>query len=153
MKTLDFKKVTNSKLIIPSILISALIIGYMATSTFSDKKKVSNISCDDTCVLITDRGFSKDELAIKVGTFVEFKTADSKMHNLALGNGADHSDTESLDTEHSDETSDHEHDHIDGTESGEFGEGEAWRVEFKKAGTFVIHDHFNPDRSILVVAY
>ncbi len=37
--------------------------------------------------------------------------------------------------------------------SGDFKADEAWKVQFKEAGTFDFHDHYRPELHVTVVVY
>ena len=163
MKVGKLKSIVTSRVKILLVAISALALGagyYGAHALASRPSSVASgdKTCNGTCVYIKSDGFSQDEIAVKVDQSIEFRTADGQSHNLALGSGteahesAGHDDAE-VDHHDGDEETGSTHDHVVGTDSGVFGPDEAWRVQFKKPGTFVIHDHMHPDLSILVVAY
>ncbi len=153
------KKLHSSKVIIAALLVSA-VLGFVGARAYTIGRTGGKNSCSSTCVYIHRDGFSQSELAVKVGSFVEFRTADNQTHNLALGSnkdvqaGGDHADAahDSTAAAHNN-ADDHSHSHIAGTESGVFGADETWKVQFKQPGTYMIHDHLHPDQSILIVAY
>ncbi|MDQ2973533.1 MAG: hypothetical protein M3Q79_03570 [bacterium] len=116
--------------------------GFAAVNAMTSKSP-AKIDCQGTCVSITKDGIQPTELAVKAGEFVQFNTADGKVHNLALGDGNGDHDT------HNSEAHEHNADFT----SGDFGKDEAWRVQFKQPGTYKFHDHYNPDFRILVVVY
>lgn len=146
------QKLRSYKLIAVVVLLLAMGIGYKGARLYADRSSKAS-TCTDTCVYINRDGFSQTELAIAVGNYVEFRSADGESHNLALGEGSEHSDDEHIDTHNDHELTEHAHDHVAGTESGVFKADEAWKVQFKQPGTYVIHDHLHPELSILVVAY
>ncbi len=117
-------------------------VGAITSGPKPDIRKTT--SCPGICVELTPDGMKPDELALKVGEFVQFNSVDGKSHNIAEGDGKDthagHGDPEF-------------HDHVGGFVSGEFGADEAWRVQFKKPGTYKLHDHHNPNQKILIVVY
>lgn len=120
------------------VFIVALIVGFAVVYSFSsgsDKNTYSQSSCKDTCVALIEDKASPDTIALKVGDYVQFNSADGKSHNLSLGKGGE------------------EHSHKGKFYSGEFKADEAWRVQFKEEGTFFFHDHLNPKITILVVVY
>lgn len=122
------------------------LTGFAVISNLTDKSSGQTLSladCQGTCVSLTKGGIKPDEVTVKVGEYVQFNTADGQMHNLALGDGTggEHGHDAAL------------HDHNSTFISGDFGPGEAWRVQFKDAGTYTFHDHYNPNHRILVVAY
>lgn len=139
------KYAAYSKFILPAIALAAIAFGYMTVQAFtSNAGRVSSASCQGICVNIERGGMNPTELAVKTGEFIQFNTADGQKHNLSLGDG------------HNSEQGSHDpqaHDHSAGFESGEFGPGEAYRVQFKKPGTFVMHDHDHPTNRILIVVY
>lgn len=148
-------KLHSSKYLLVALTFLAIGVGFTGAHAYASRSVVKRSNCVDICVSILKDGFSQSELAVKVGSTVEFRSADGASHNLALGDGDSHSGNKSLEDEHEDEagSEDHSHEHVNGTESGVFGADEAWRVQFKEPGTFIIHDHLNPETSILVVAY
>ena len=103
----------------------------------------------DHCVDINNGSFTPSELAVKKGEIVQFNSKDELTHNIAVGRGTDHGNS---DSDHDDSGSP-DHEHVEGTESGEFGVGEGWRVEFMETGSYLLHDHYNPELSMLVVVY
>ena len=148
----SIKNFTANKYILPGFVIIAGIIGYTSMHAYAAKPAGQPSMCSETCVSITHNGFSQSEIAIKVGEYIEFKSADGGTHDLALGEGAEHgAHDEHTSAGHTED--EYTHDHIEGTNSGEFGPDEAWKVQFKKAGSYIIHDHMNPESTILVVAY
>lgn len=105
-------------------------------------KTVKAANCQGICVAIKEIGMEPNSITVKVGEYVQFNTADGKKHNISLGKGAGDATSQNAPHEHQGDYS-----------SGEFGAGEAWRVQFKKAGTFRLHDDNNPKDNILVVVY
>lgn len=87
------------------------------------------------CVALKAGRAEPDTLTVIVGESVQFNSADGNTHSLSQGLGGE------------------EHSHTGPYSSGDFAADEAWRVEFKKPGTFKFHDHYDPEISILVVAY
>lgn len=139
------KRAFDSKFSLPVIGVLALIIGYGMVNMLASKNNVADSSnCKGICVSIKPEGMDPSELAVKVGDYVQFNTADGKNHNLSLGDGHD-AGRDGHDTL--------AHDHSAGFESGKFGPGEAYRVQFKRAGTYVMHDHDQPTNRILIVVY
>lgn len=75
-------------------------------------------------------------LSVKVGQFVQFDSKDGQSHNLIQG------------------TPDSSHEHSAGDlTSGVFKGNEAWKVEFKKVGTYNFFDQLNPKIQVTVVSY
>lgn len=123
----------------PKILIIALIAGivafggsYALASMRSQTGQVSEVAIE---VNLNENSADPDSIAVVAGQTVIFNSADGKVHNLSLGEGGD------------------EHDHYGPFSSGDFGEGEAWRVTFEEPGTYFFHDHTNPSINVLVVVY
>lgn len=122
--------------------ISAIVIGFAATSILLPKHAAGSAkSCPDICVLLTADGMNPNTLAVKKGQFVQFVTADGQEHEIGIGEGE------------GDASHHHEHEHLSDYTSGDFGPGEAWRVQFKEVGTYPLHDHHHPNLNILVVVY
>lgn len=147
-----FKHFRRFPVVIIGVALVAVLAGFVGVSALTAKTPQASVAentCGAHCVEILPSGFSKTELAVTVGSTVEFRSADGRSHNLALGRGSEHSDGK----EHADSSAPAHHDHVSGTESGVFGPDEAWRVQFKQVGSYLIHDHANPDFTILVVVY
>ncbi|PLS81799.1 hypothetical protein CYG49_01500 [Candidatus Saccharibacteria bacterium] len=94
-----------------------------------------NESCNGTCIALKGEGAHPTTIAVPVGSFVQFNSADGKSHSLSLGGGGE------------------EHSHTGDFSSGTFGADEAWRVQFKDEGTFKFHDHLNPKINVLIIVY
>lgn len=129
------KKFTTLPLMIAALAAVSLVAGFVSVSALNQPTAVVTNGCDNTCVDITDSGFSKAELAVTTGSTVEFRSADGGSHNLALGRGTDHGAHNEPtiapphgDDHHAEAASHDDHD--------------------KQA-----HDHLNPDFTILVVVY
>ena len=121
-------------------LIAVLVIaGLLSFSVIyfvtAHKSKSVTQDCSGTCVNLYEDKATPDTVAVTVGSYVQFNSKDGKTHDLSLGAGGT------------------EHIHTGKFQSGDFGAGEAWRVQFKDEGTFQFHDHLNPKISILVVVY
>lgn len=127
------------------IIFAAIGIGIgVATTLVSAEPTTKTTNCPAPCVVLKSDGMYPNELAVKVGETVQFNAADGQKHNIAEGDGQ-HNHTGHNDPSH--------HDHVGGFVSGEFQADEAWRVTFKKPGTYKLHDHYNPKQNILVVVY
>lgn len=141
----NLKKIFDNNLfLIVGIGLVAGTLSFMAVKAYTQKSNNQSgmKQCADICVALTSDGIKPDSLAVKVGDFVQFNTKDGKTHNISLGAGKDGHDSHSSNHEHTGDYS-----------SGDFGENEAWRVQFKKAGTYRLHDHYNPKLEVLVVVY
>lgn len=133
---------TIFQLIVIIVIVGA--ISFTAVSIMNSKKPIlASKNCQGLCVNITKDGIDPDTLTVKVGEFVQFNSADGKQHNLGLGGGVDGDKT----------AHDADHEHVGEFTSGDFNADEAWRVQFKTAGTYKFHDHYNPKLNILVVVY
>lgn len=145
----------KTNILVGSVIVVAALAGFGISYSFSENRtKVEAQGCQDICVDILNTGFKPNELAVKKGEYVQFNTNDGKFHNLALGNGSTHQSHDSSREQVDKEVSHSEtHDHKGSLQSGEFGENEGWRVRFDQVGTFIIHDHLNPENTILVVVY
>ena len=119
----------------------ALLCGFGAafvlTSRPNSNKAVASNSTPVQVDLKDDMA-TPSQVTIPVGQTVQFNTKDDLAHEMSLGEGNGDS---------------HHHEHEGDYSSGEFGKGEAWKVNFKKAGTFTFHDHKHPNINVLVVAY
>lgn len=139
MKNL-FKNKTFLKIGIVGFI--AIVVGFTASTTLLPKHAAGSAkNCPDTCVLLTADGMNPNVLAIKKGQYVQFVTADGQEHEIGIGSGE------------GDEDHHHEHEHLSDYTSGDFGPGEAWRVQFKEVGSYQFHDHHHPKLNILVVVY
>ena len=138
------KLARNQWVVMAAILILASGVGFTASflASRSNAKNQSQAvpTCKETCVnLLKDRA-SPDTLAVTVGSYVTFNSADGNSHQLYLGEekaGSAH-------TAHPDAGS---------YDSGEFKSDESWRVQFKQEGTYIFSDKFNPKTNIIVVVY
>ena len=84
-------------------------------------------------------GARPDVVTVPLGGFVQFNTKDGKKHSMSQGAGNQY---------------EHMHEHNEtGANSPEFGEGEAYRVDFKKVGTYYFHDHLNANLAVTVIVY
>lgn len=100
-------------------------------------------ACDGTCVALNKGVATPDSISVEVGTYVQFNNNEDETRNLSLGKA--------------DAKEDEAHGHSAATlgsfVSGDFKKGEAWRVQFKEKGTYKFYDRYNPELSVLVVAY
>lgn len=137
MKRLDRTRANYlSKIVL--LMAAFAILGFIVTTQIikdSQAIQTAEIVCSGTCVALRSDKAEPDTVSIKIGEFVQFNGADGKSHSLSLGLGGE------------------EHEHSGPYTSGEFQADEAWRVQFKKSGTFKFHDHLNPAINILVVVY
>lgn len=135
----------NRNLLVIGAAVIAGSLGFLAMNSYAKSKdKQSSVSsCEVTeCVSLSAGKASPDTLAVPVGSFIQFNSADGKKYSLTLGEPHD--------------AGQHGTSHAAGDSafsSGEFGEGEAWRVQFKDRGTYVFTDKLNPNLNMLVVVY
>lgn len=135
----------KTTILLPLLAIVAGVISFMGVQALTSKSTASDTSCQGMCVALREDGMQPNELAVRVGEFVQFNSADGKRHNISIGEGAGDS--------HGHEPHDMPHEHTEAYASGDFGADEAWRVQFKEPGTYQLHDHYNPKLNILVVVY
>lgn len=138
MKALK-KRPINQNLLLVVAVIAAVLIGFGATYFFAKANKdtgVRQVSCTDTCVNLLGDKASPNTLAVTVGSYVSFNSADGKSHDLTLG-----------------DPSTHGHSNPGSFESGEFKSDESFRVQFKEEGTYTFTDKLNPKTTIVVVVY
>ncbi len=97
--------------------------------------KQSNCPQDETCISLLGKTATPDIVTIHPGTFVRFNSADGGKHSIALQHAA---------VQHNDDSEFH---------SGEFAKDEAYRLQFKKDGTYTFRDELNPGLEINVIVY
>lgn len=128
----------SQKIVLPVL---ALVVGmgsYFATNSFIIGQSHGGVASADamgTQVLLRADRAVPDTVTIQAGDTVQFNSGDGKKHDMAMGKGGA------------------DHEHTGAFHSGEFGADEAWRVQFKQAGTYYMHDHENPDINVLIVVY
>lgn len=138
---------SSSRLLLPTLAIAGIIGGLGIVSIMDSKGSADGSTCEGVCVNLTSEGMVPNELAVKVGTFVQFNAADGQKHNISLGEGAGGAE-EAGHAAHAGK-----HEHAAGLSSGDFEADEAWRAQFNTPGTYRLHDHYNPKQNILVVVY
>lgn len=137
------KLIANQKLFYGTFLVVAILAGfgvsYLASGGGSKNAVIQPKNCKDTCVsLLIDRA-SPDTLAVAVGSYVTFNSADGKSHELTLGDDKG--------------SSLHAHSNPGSFDSGVFKSDESWRVQFKEEGTYKFTDKLNPRTNIIVLVY
>lgn len=138
----------NTVILLAFVGIVAGLASFALITHFQDDGQTSqNTGCRGLCVALREDGMDPDNLAVKIGEYVQFNSADGKSHNISMGKGADGAEDDGH------ESHDAAHEHVGDYSSGDFKADEAWRVQFKKAGTYRLHDHYNPKLEILVVVY
>lgn len=108
---------------------------YAATAGNRTNQEMLRVKCKDTCVTLYEDKASPNTIALAVGSYVQFNSADGKSHNLSLGEGGS------------------DHNHKGKFHSGEFKADEGWKVQFNEEGSFYFHDHLNPKINVLIVVY
>lgn len=110
----------------------------LAVNNQQDTPERAVAKCDGACVSLSDGVADPTSISVAVGGYVQFNAADGDTtYNLSLGEGLGGVTAKASES----------------FKSGNFGEGEAWRVQFKEAGNYYFQDSDNPGLSILVVAY
>ncbi len=92
-------------------------------------------------------------LIVKTGQSVQFDTRDDQLHDIGEGTGKasdEHGDQAHGEAAH--EPGGHDHPK-DGLQSGVFGKGQSFRLQFKKPGVYRLHDHLHPEIAVTVIAY
>jgi plastocyanin len=130
-----------------SMLIGFGVFMFIARTQSSNAIVRSNTCRQSTCIDITSSGLRPDSVAVRKGDTVQFNTKDGQLHNFGIGGGSDHS------SQGKDASGGHGHEHFGEYASGDFGADQAWRVQFKQTGTYMFHDHYNPNLNVLVVVY
>lgn len=130
-------RLTGSRLALAGVFMLVALAGFTATFAMSKGSSAvtSTTKCQGTCVALQADGAKPDTITVTPGSYVQFNSADGKEHSLSLGDGGS------------------EHEHKGSFSSGDFKADEAWRVQFKDEGSYIFHDHYNPDINVLVVVY
>ncbi len=123
------------------ILTTVTFAGVYFVSKGKDRGTITKANCAPgvTCVYLKGNHAEPDAITVAVGDYVQVNSADGQTHDIASGSG--------------DENHTGAHVHTDGAESGSFKADEAWKVQFKTAGTFDFHDHYHPEIHFTVIAY
>ena len=140
MKKLDVSKRTG--IILVAVFIVFALGAFIASRTSAKASAKSDSSHN---VALTMSGIQPSAIAITKGDYVEFDTKDGRAHEIGQGKGDDevhHASGQDV------------HDHlIGGKQSGNFGPGEGYKVQFNQTGTYDFHDHLHPELSLTVVVY
>lgn len=131
------KKTTKNRAVrlVLVVAIAAVVSFGIVYALKNNQKTASQTRCVGTCVALRENKAEPDTIVVKTGSFVQFNSADGKTHDLSLGSGGK------------------SHEHKGKLQSGDFGAGEAWRVQFNDEGSFTFHDHLNPKINVVVVVY
>ncbi|GAC1392885.1 MAG: hypothetical protein NVSMB46_09790 [Candidatus Saccharimonadales bacterium] len=139
MDTKDKKTNQIGKLVgigVISLFLGFGVIYFISRKDAKPKVSTSNnitSNCAVTCIALQSDHANPDTVAIKVGEFVQFNSADGMKHEIVEGSA--HSSSNNP------------------IDSGEFGADEAWKVQFKQPGTFQFIDKKHPGVNILIVVY
>lgn len=124
------------------IAVAALSLGFTVAWVVSanQHRSLMSVACPahTTCVALKSGSASPDSLSVVAGDYVQFNSADNKIHNLSLGSG---------DPSHAG------HEASGSLASGDIKADEGWKVQFKNPGTYQFQDKYSPNTKILVVAY
>lgn len=122
--------------VIAVVFVVALVIG-LSTALLIKRMNtpMQSASCAGTCIDLGAASANPDVLTITSGTYVQFNNTDGSKHNIALEHAA---------IQHEDPTE---------FDSGDFGKGEAYKVQFKKDGAYTFRDKYHPKIQINVVVY
>lgn len=141
MDNMDLKKSLQKPLVLIAVVFVVIVlaagIGY-AISQKNGKNDAANSkkpASQETSIRLLGKTANPDIVTVKAGSYVQFNSADGGKHNIALEHAA---------VQHNDDKEYH---------SGDFEKDEAWRVQFKKDGTYTFRDEFNPEVKIRVVVY
>lgn len=147
MKQRYLKFLAKPAVLIATVAVIAGVGGFLVMLNVASSKKNSTAStlCEATaCVNLLQQGADPLSISVPIGSFVQFNSSDGSKYSLGLG--ANHSVTNS--------GAQHDMHAASGAfSSGDFGEGEAWRVQFKDRGTYLFTDKYNEKVTVLVVAY
>lgn len=127
-------KKLSGKFVVTVVALVVATAGFVVTNQMIDRE-LTEASAAGVQIMLKDNKATPNTVTIKVGETVQFNTADGLTHEMGLGEGGDH------------------HEHLGTYSSGDFGAGQAWRVQFKEPGTYTFHDHYHPEINVLVVAY
>ncbi len=135
------KYLKKSTLLTAGIIVVMALVGFGVAFGLSQKSnkpaatKQPYCPQNEACISLHGKSASPDIITVKSGTFVRFNSADGGKHSIALQHAA---------AQHNDDSEYH---------SGEFAADEAYRVQFKKDGSYTFRDELNSDYEIKVVVY
>lgn len=132
----------KSTLGVAAIFVATIGVGFVIAR--STQRVAVKADRSHVVELLADHA-SPSAIAITKGDYVQFSTKDGKLHNIGQGKGDDEVDQAAHIPAH-----DHP---VGAKESGNFGVGEAYRVQFNQTGTFDFHDHLQPKISVTVIVY
>lgn len=161
----DGSRIVKQGIIIAGIV---LIAASVITIGLTHAQKIKSNSTESNNTVYVDLFADRAEpstVSVEKGEYVQFNGKDETIHNIGRGSGAgvnheaykasesDHEHTEEDTSVSHDHAESDAHEHLAGEESGSFGEGQFYRVQLDKVGTFTFHDHLNPEISIVVQVY
>lgn len=131
----QFVRTNSLQVAVGAIALVASFAGLYALSS-SQNSTISSLRCEvEACIALSKDQTEPQVITVTVGSFVQFNSADGNKHNVALvHSGVQHEDEERY-------------------ESGDFTADEAWKVQFKKDGTYTFADRYNKDIEVSVVVY
>lgn len=119
------------------VLVGSFAFAYhIAGSTNASQATAAQSRCPvDACISLDSTSAEPQTITVKTGSYVQFNTADGKKHNLFLAHsGVQH----------------HDHSRY---ESGDFGSGEAWKVQIREDGSYSFADKYHQSVKVSIVAY
>lgn len=136
----------NIRVVVPLVFVGVALItfGIVYGLKLTHTNKTSKASQADSftancpataCIKLLGKTADPDTITVTTGSYVQFNSADSGMHNVAL----QHSSVQ--------------HDDTNEYESGDFKKDEAWKVQIKHDGAYTFRDKYNPGLEINIVAY
>jgi plastocyanin len=132
-----FKKLSTWQLVLAAIVLAGTASFAATYATSAGRSKVADVVCTGHCISLSGNEASPNTLAVETGSYVQFNSADGKTYNLGLGkpDGSGHGG------------------HQGDLQSGDFGKGEAYRLQLSKEGSYIFYDRYNEKISVLVIVY
>ncbi|GAC1387530.1 MAG: hypothetical protein NVS1B7_0690 [Candidatus Saccharimonadales bacterium] len=131
------KLLQTYRLVLASFLVVLAVSSALLYTIASHQNRAARNSTCTVAACINLLRNNKDPLTYTItsGSYVQFNSADGMQHSMELvHSGVQHDDPSRY-------------------ESGTFSANEAWKVQFKKDGTFVFADKTNPDVEITIIVY
>ena len=117
------------------VVLCSTFAGFYFASSKSSTKAPKNTCSADACLALTGQYTVPQVLTVKSGSYVLFNSADNKKHNIELVHSAV------------------QHDDANRYESGDFGAGESWKVQFKEDGAYTFADKYDSKLEVNVIVY
>ncbi len=168
MKNTKKKAVTTKSRWLPYILVVAvgLLVGFggvFAVSRLGDDSPTNQgLTKTDRTVngqpVLEDGTFVVDlingsatpsELAVPIGSSVQFNSRDGRNHRLVIGDSHGGDDSNRAGDQHSATVTNA----ASSFKSEQFGDGEGYKITFSKTGTYKFSDESDSNIDIIVVAY